>query len=60
MKQLNDFIKSKVILEESDLQIILSKFKEKTVKKGQFILKKGQIANQYFYIKSGGLRFFLR
>lgn len=58
MKQLTDFIKSKIQIEETDLQIVLSKFKEKMVKKGQFILKKGQIANQYFFIKSGGCRFF--
>ena len=57
MKQLADFIKSKVGIEETDLQIIVSKFTERTVKKGQFVLKKGQIANQYFFIKSGGLRF---
>jgi CRP-like cAMP-binding protein len=58
MKQLSDFIKSKVLLEENDLEIILSKFTEKTLKKSQLILRKGQIASQYFYIKSGGLRFF--
>jgi CRP-like cAMP-binding protein len=57
VKQLSDFIKSKVAIEETDLQIILSKFKEQTVKKGKFVLRKGQIANQYFFIKSGGLRF---
>jgi CRP-like cAMP-binding protein len=57
MEQLSDFIKSKVAIEETDLQIILSKFKQQTVKKGNFVLKKGQIASQYFFIKSGGLRF---
>jgi CRP-like cAMP-binding protein len=58
MKQLADFIKSKIYIEETDLQVVLSKFKERTVNKGQFILKKGQIAHQYFFIKSGGCRFF--
>jgi Cyclic nucleotide-binding domain len=58
MKQLADFIKSKIHIEETDLQAVLSKFKERTVNKGQFILKKGQIAHQYFFIKSGGCRFF--
>jgi CRP-like cAMP-binding protein len=58
MKQLADFIKSKIHIEETDLQVVLSKFKERTVNKGQFILKKGQIAHQYFFIKSGGCRFF--
>ncbi len=58
MNDLAEFIQSKVSIDGKDLQIILSKFKQKTLKKGQFVLKKGQIANQYFYIKSGGLRFF--
>ena len=58
MKQFSDFIKSKVSIEDEDLQIILSKFKEKIINKEQFVLKKGQIANQYFFIKSGGLRFY--
>jgi CRP-like cAMP-binding protein len=58
MKQLADFIKSKIYIEETDLKVVLSKFKERTVNKGQFILKKGQIAHQYFFIKSGGCRFF--
>ncbi|MBC7934252.1 MAG: cyclic nucleotide-binding domain-containing protein [Rhizobacter sp.] len=57
MHQLANFIKSKVAIEETDLQIILSKFKEQTLKKGKFVLKKGQVANQYFFIISGGFRF---
>ena len=58
MYQFIEFIESKVNIQEADLQIVLSKFKERTVEKGKFVLKKGQIANQYFYVKSGGLRFF--
>lgn len=58
MKELADFIKSKTTIEESTLQTILSNFKIKKVKKGELILKRGQIAYQYFYIKSGALRFF--
>ena len=58
MKGLSDFIKSKIKIEPSDLDIILSYFKTRQVKKGQLILKRGQIAQQYFYINSGALRFF--
>jgi CRP-like cAMP-binding protein len=58
MKELSDFIKSKIAIGEMDLENILSNFKTKQVKKGQLILKRGQIAYQYFYIKSGALRFF--
>jgi CRP-like cAMP-binding protein len=58
MKELADFIKSKVAIQESDLSIIISSFKVKQVKKGQLILRRGQTADQYYYIKSGALRFF--
>ncbi|SEB20917.1 Crp/Fnr family transcriptional regulator [Pedobacter hartonius] len=58
MKEFSDFIRSKVLIEQSTLEVILSNFKQKSVRKGQSILKRGQIANQYFYIKSGALRFF--
>jgi CRP-like cAMP-binding protein len=58
MKELSDFIHSKIAIKDTELEIILSKFKERTLKKGQLVLKRGQIANQYFFIKSGGLRFF--
>lgn len=58
MKEFSDFIKSKVAIQELDLEIILSKFKTKQVAKGQLILRRGQTAYQYVYIKSGALRFF--
>jgi CRP-like cAMP-binding protein len=58
MKEFRDFIKSKVAIKDMDLESILSIFKTKQVKKGQLILKRGQIADQYFYIQSGALRFF--
>lgn len=58
MKEFRDFIRSKVAIPDLDLDAILSVFKIKQVKKGQLILKRGQIADQYFYINSGALRFF--
>jgi CRP-like cAMP-binding protein len=58
MKQLADYIKSKIRIRETDLQIVLSAFEKKTFSKGTFVLRKGEIANQYFYVKSGGLRFY--
>jgi CRP-like cAMP-binding protein len=57
MKQFSDFIQSKVSIDETNLTIILSKFKKKVITKGHFLLQKGQTANQYYFIKSGGLRF---
>ena len=56
MKEFSDFIKYRVRISEADLTTVLSKFKNVTVKKGALVLRKGQIANQYFFIKSGGLR----
>ena len=58
MREFSDFIKSKVAIQQSDLEVILSTFKTKRIKKGHLILKRGQIARQYFYIRSGALRFF--
>jgi len=58
MRQFADFIQSKITIQQADLEIILASFKTRKVKKGQLILKRGQIAYQYFYIKSGALRFF--
>jgi CRP-like cAMP-binding protein len=58
MDLLKNFILSIVKIDTEDLEIIISKFKERTVSKGQFILRKGQIAHQYYFIKKGGMRFF--
>ena len=58
MIQFSDYIKQQVNIPDAQLQIILSKFSEKTIAKGKFILRKGQIADQYFFIKTGGVRFF--
>jgi CRP-like cAMP-binding protein len=58
MKEFADFIKSKIDIREADLEAIISVSKSRNVKKGQLVLKRGQIAYQYFYIKSGALRFF--
>ena len=58
MDHLSNFIRTRVAINHEDLEVILSKFEEKTLEKGQFILKKGQIADRYFYLQSGVLRFF--
>lgn len=58
MTDFTEFIKSKVAISSSDMEAIISTFKTKQVKKGQLILKRGQVAYQYFYIRSGALRFF--
>ena len=45
-------------IDDLDLQLVLSRCTERQVPKGKMILRKGQIANQYFFIVSGGVRFF--
>jgi CRP-like cAMP-binding protein len=52
------FIKSIIWIDELDLQLVLSRCTERQIPKGKLILRKGQIANQYFFIVSGGVRFF--
>lgn len=58
MEQFITFIKSIISIDDYDLQLVLSRCRAKKVPKGKLILKKGQIANQYFFIVSGGVRFF--
>lgn len=58
MYQLKAFIKSQVTLNDSELETILSSFQIKNLSKGQLLLRRGQIANQYYFVNSGALRFF--
>lgn len=58
MQELADFIKTHCpYLSEEDLSFIISKFRRQTLRKKQLLLKRGQTANRYYYIKSGALRF---
>ena len=58
MEEFVRFIKTIIGIDEPDLQLVLSRCIERQVPKGKLILKKGQIASQYFFIVSGGVRFF--
>ena len=58
MEKFTKFIKNIIVINDIDLKLVLSKCREKSLLKGKFILKKGQIANQYFFIVSGGVRFY--
>ena len=58
MEEFIAFIRTFVGIDEIDLNLVLSKFRERSVSKGKTVLKKGQIANQYYFIISGGMRFF--
>ncbi|KEO75658.1 Crp/Fnr family transcriptional regulator [Anditalea andensis] len=58
MEEFIAFIKGIVWIDDLDLQLVLSRCSEKQVPKGKLILRRGQIAQQYFFVVSGGVRFF--
>ncbi len=58
MEAFKAFIRTIVGIDDLDLQLVLSKCSQRQIVKGKLILKKGQVANQYFFIVSGGVRFF--
>jgi CRP-like cAMP-binding protein len=58
MEEFITFIKTIIWIDDLDLQLVLSRCTERQVPRGKIILRKGQIASQYFFIVSGGIRFF--
>jgi CRP-like cAMP-binding protein len=58
MDKLIKHIKSQIQIEDGDLETILSYFKELKITKERFALKQGQLATNYYFIKSGGLRIY--
>lgn len=58
MQEFEKFIKTFISINEMDLKFVLSKFRQKTLPKGKLLLKNGHIATQYWFIVSGGLRFY--
>lgn len=58
MEEFKTFIKTIIGIDDLEINLVLLKCYEKKIGKGQMVLKKGQIATQYFFIVSGGLRFF--
>jgi len=58
MEEFIKFIRTIIGIDETELNIVSSRCRRKTVPKGKLVLKRGQIAQQYFFIVSGGLRFF--
>ncbi len=58
MKELKDYIQSSIFADENELELFLSRFEERTIKKGKFILRQGQLCTNYFFIKAGVLRIY--
>ena len=56
MDRLKTFIQSQIKIEDTDLDIIISQFKELKISKDRYALKKGQIATNFFFVKTGALR----
>ncbi|WP_435263667.1 Crp/Fnr family transcriptional regulator [Tenacibaculum sp. nBUS_03] len=55
MEKLIKYINNYVSLEEEELEIVLSFFKEKKVLKDKFVIKKEQVVTDYYFVASGGL-----
>ncbi|WDF56718.1 Crp/Fnr family transcriptional regulator [Mucilaginibacter sp. KACC 22063] len=58
MQDLKSYIASKVSVNEDDLHTIISKFHNKSLRKGELLLKRGQVATNYYYLAKGALRFY--
>ncbi|MCC8410769.1 Crp/Fnr family transcriptional regulator [Mucilaginibacter sp. UR6-1] len=58
MLELKNHISSVVRISSDGLQEVLGCFKPVYLKKGQLLLKKGQVSTFYYYLKSGALRFY--
>jgi CRP-like cAMP-binding protein len=59
MDQFKAFIKSIVSIDDTELEQIVSQFKERTLKKEKLVLRQGQIASAYYFVQKGGLRIYL-
>ncbi|MVN91287.1 Crp/Fnr family transcriptional regulator [Mucilaginibacter aquatilis] len=57
MQNLKNFLQSNLNVNTIELDDIISEFREKTYEKGQLVLKRGQIANYYYFVSEGALRF---
>ncbi len=58
MQDLKNLIRATVTITEADLVTILDLFTLRYVGKGQLLLKRGQVATQYYFLQSGALRFY--
>lgn len=56
MDELACFIKSKINIDDQDLECILSYFKEISFKKDAYVLREHHYSTNYYFVKSGGVR----
>ncbi len=58
MAELSDFIQSQVVIAGEDLHQIVSGFELRLLKKNKHLLRQGQVASEYVFIRKGGLRIY--
>jgi CRP-like cAMP-binding protein len=58
MSRIKDHIKKYINPSLEDLEVIVNEFKIREIKKGRFLLKKGQISGDFIFIEKGCLRVF--
>ncbi len=58
MAELTDFIQSQVAIADEDLRQIVSGFESRLLKKNKHLLRQGQVASEYVFIRRGGLRIY--
>lgn len=56
--QLTSFLNTNVDFDKNFMQIILSKTKEVTYKKGAFLLSEGETCSHFFFVEKGLLRYY--
>lgn len=56
MDELKDFIRHYCPLKDEDLETVVGRFSTRVVAKGKYILKQGQICNEFVYVISGLFR----
>lgn len=55
MDKLIGYIKNYVDIQENELEVILSSFEKRSLAKGKFVIQKGQLVTNYYFVSSGGL-----
>jgi CRP-like cAMP-binding protein len=56
--ELSDFIQSQVAIAGEDLYRIMSGFELRLLRKNKHLLRQGQVASEYVFIRKGGLRIY--
>lgn len=58
MTELKNFITALVAIDDESLDLILAEFTPKAVLQDDFLLRQGQVANEYLFVSKGGFRIY--